>query len=114
MICACPSGDIKIINIIIFYEVKIIIQINKEVCSSKVEVSKGVIYSRIGKGIRAISSNDIENYPQDAPEFMQKVAQDLGYPFPYLYDETQEVAKAYDAACTPDFYLFDDFYLFTI
>lgn len=61
------------------------------------------------KGIRfiAISSNDVENYPQDAPALMKQVAEKLNYPFPYLYDETQEVAKAYDAACTPDFYLFD-------
>ena len=60
-------------------------------------------------GIRfiAISSNDVANYPEDAPEKMAEVAQQLHYPFPYLYDETQEVAKAYDAACTPDFYLFD-------
>ena len=55
----------------------------------------------------AISSNDVENYPQDAPDLMQKMANDLQYPFPYLYDETQEIAKAYDAACTPDTYVFD-------
>ena len=55
----------------------------------------------------AISSNDIEKYPQDAPHLMKKVGQDLQYPFPYLFDETQEVAKMYAAACTPDFYLFD-------
>lgn len=61
------------------------------------------------KGIQfiAISSNDVENYPQDAPELMKQLAKDEKYPFPYLYDETQEVAKAYDAACTPDFYVFD-------
>jgi peroxiredoxin len=61
------------------------------------------------KGIRfiAISSNDVENYPQDAPEFMTQLAKEEKYPFPYLYDETQEVAKAYNAACTPDFYVFD-------
>ena len=61
------------------------------------------------KGIRfiAISSNDVENYPQDAPELMKQLAKEEKYPFPYLYDETQEVAKAYDAACTPDFYVFD-------
>lgn len=56
----------------------------------------------------AISSNDVENYPQDGPELMRKTAQDLHYPFPYLYDHTQEVAKAYDAACTPDTYLFNE------
>ncbi|MDC9723329.1 MAG: thioredoxin family protein [Urechidicola sp.] len=55
----------------------------------------------------AISSNDVVNYPQDAPDLMQKVANDLAYPFPYLFDETQEVAKAYDATCTPDNYIFD-------
>jgi len=61
------------------------------------------------KGIQfiAISSNDVVNYPQDAPHLMKKLAYDLAYPFPYLYDETQNVTKAYDAACTPDFYLFD-------
>ncbi|RCS26458.1 thioredoxin family protein [Polaribacter sp. WD7] len=61
------------------------------------------------KGIKfiAISSNDIENYPQDAPHLMKKLAEEVGCPFPYLYDETQQVAKAYDAACTPDFYIFD-------
>lgn len=55
----------------------------------------------------AISSNDIVNYPQDSPDKMKALAEDLGYPFPYLYDATQVVAKAYDAACTPDFYVFD-------
>lgn len=61
------------------------------------------------KGISfiAISSNDIVNYPDDSPELMKKTAKEVGYPFPYLYDETQEIAKAYDAACTPDFFLFD-------
>lgn len=61
------------------------------------------------KGVRfiAISSNDVENYPQDSPEKMKELAKEVGYDFPYLYDATQEVAKAYDAACTPDFYLFD-------
>lgn len=63
----------------------------------------------LDKGIKciAINSNDIENYPQDAPHLMKKLAAEQGYSFPYLYDETQDVAKAYDAACTPDFYLFD-------
>lgn len=56
----------------------------------------------------AISSNDAENYPQDGPEQMKQQAKKLNYPFPYLYDESQSVAKDYDAACTPDFYLFDD------
>lgn len=55
----------------------------------------------------AISANDINNYPEDAPHKMQKLAQSMKFSFPYLYDESQEVAKAYDAACTPDFYIFD-------
>ena len=60
-----------------------------------------------GIGVIAISSNDVEKYPQDGPEQMQLHAKNTNYPFPYLYDETQSVAKAYDAACTPDFFLFD-------
>jgi peroxiredoxin len=54
-----------------------------------------------------ISSNDVANYPADSPEQMVHEAEDQGYTFPYLYDDTQEVAKAYRAACTPDFFLFD-------
>lgn len=60
-----------------------------------------------GIGMIAISSNDVVNYPQDSPELMTEFAFENNFEFPYLYDETQEVAKAYDAACTPDFYLFD-------
>jgi len=65
-------------------------------------------YQKKAIGFVAISSNDVENYPDDSPELMQQTAEAQGFTFPYLYDETQEVAKAYDAACTPDFYLFDD------
>ena len=61
-----------------------------------------------GIGIIAISSNDVVKYPQDTPELMTEFAFENGFEFPYLFDETQEVAKAYDAACTPDFYLFDN------
>ncbi|PHS04279.1 MAG: thioredoxin family protein [Kordia sp.] len=64
-------------------------------------------YYKKGINFIAISSNDAINYPQDGPELMHQHAIDNNYPFPYLYDETQEVAKAYDAACTPDFYIFD-------
>ena len=60
-----------------------------------------------GIGFVAINSNDIENYPDDHPDKMKELALHLKYPFPYLFDESQSVAKAYDAACTPDFYLFD-------
>ena len=58
-------------------------------------------------GIVAISSNDAENYPDDSPEGLKEQAERLGLKFPYLYDESQAVARAYDAACTPDLYLFD-------
>ena len=72
------------------------------------EISKlGLEYQKKGIAFTAISSNDVDNYPQDAPHLMTKVAKQEGYTFPYLYDEKQNVAKAYDAACTPDFYLFD-------
>jgi len=64
-------------------------------------------YESKGIAFIAISSNDVNDYPQDSPDRMKEVAANLKYPFPYLYDETQEVAKAYDATCTPDFYLFD-------
>ena len=64
-------------------------------------------YRVTGFGFVGISSNDVENYPEDSPELMWKTANEHNYSFPYLYDESQEVAKAYDAACTPDFYLFD-------
>ena len=64
-------------------------------------------YQARGISFVAISSNDAEAYPDDGPEKMREHALALGYPFPYLYDETQEVARAYDAACTPDFYVFD-------
>lgn len=64
-------------------------------------------YKNKGIAFIAISSNNVETHPQDGPQFMKEVAQKLRYPFPYLYDESQEVAQAYDAACTPDLYLFD-------
>jgi AhpC/TSA family len=66
----------------------------------------GVDYS--GKiAIAAVSSNDVTAFPEDGPEAMQEQAARLGFRFPYLFDETQEVARAYHAACTPDFFLFD-------
>jgi thiol-disulfide isomerase/thioredoxin len=64
-------------------------------------------YLPVGIGFAAISSNDSIKYPDDAPEKMTWVARLVKYPFPYLYDESQEVAKAYNAACTPDIYVFD-------
>jgi len=67
-------------------------------------------YFADGKGpiaIAAIQSNDIEQYPEDGPEQMREQATRLGWTFPYLLDSTQEVARAYGASCTPDFFLFD-------
>jgi thiol-disulfide isomerase/thioredoxin len=64
-------------------------------------------YEKKGIAFIAISSNDIENYPQDSPELMKIHAKKFGYSFPYLYDESQNVAKAYEAACTPDLFVFD-------
>jgi peroxiredoxin len=70
-------------------------------------VKIGNDYMDKGIGMVAINSNDVENYPDDHPDRMKELAAAIKLPFPYLFDETQEVAKAYDAACTPDFDLFD-------
>ncbi|XWK89250.1 MAG: thioredoxin family protein [Phormidium sp.] len=67
----------------------------------------GKDYKNQSLGIVAISANDAKNYPDDAPEKLKEMALELGVTFPFCYDETQEVAKAYTAACTPDFFLFD-------
>ncbi|MBI2891338.1 MAG: thioredoxin family protein [Nitrospirae bacterium] len=64
-------------------------------------------YGAKGVGMVGINSNDAESYPEDSPANMKKEIQSAGYTFPYLFDETQAVAKAYGAACTPDFFLFD-------
>lgn len=70
-------------------------------------VRLGQEYPARGIGMAAISANDVQAYPADAPAKMRELAQKFGYSFPYLYDETQQVARAYAAACTPDFFLFD-------
>lgn len=67
----------------------------------------GYDYIPNGIGVVAINSNDVEKYPDDHPDRMKELALSLKFPYPYLFDETQEVAKDYDAACTPDFNLFD-------
>lgn len=67
----------------------------------------GEDYGARGVGVVAISSNDAERYPADSPEAMKIEKARVGYPFPYLFDQTQEVARAYQAACTPDIFLFD-------
>jgi peroxiredoxin len=64
-------------------------------------------YRDKGLGIIAINSNSLETHPQDGPDNMKELVRELGWGFPFLFDETQEVAKAYRAACTPDIYLFD-------
>ena len=81
-------------------------------CPFVVHVLDGIIqmandYQHKGIGFVAISSNDVSTHPQDAPDKMAALAAAKGFLFPYLYDESQAVARAYDAACTPDFYLFD-------
>lgn len=81
-------------------------------CPFVIHVNEGLVkiaqdYQNKGISFIAISSNDILNYPDDSPNLMKDNALKNHYPFPYLYDETQEVAKAYDAACTPDIYLFN-------
>jgi len=64
-------------------------------------------YAKSGLGIVAISSNDVAQFPEDGPEGLAQQAREFGFAFPYCYDESQEVARAYKAACTPDFFLFD-------
>lgn len=81
-------------------------------CPYVVHVREGLAsftreYSRRGLAIVGINANDPEQYPADAPEQMAVEAEKAGYVFPYLFDATQDVARAYDAACTPDFFLFD-------
>ena len=64
-------------------------------------------YQQKGVGIVGINANDVDNYPEDRPAKMADEVRNVGYTFPYLYDETQQVARAYHAACTPDFFLYD-------
>jgi peroxiredoxin len=77
----------------------------KHVLSGLVELIKE--YQGKGVAVVGINSNDVESFPEDRPEMMAKVAKQAGFTFAYLYDETQEAAKVYRAACTPDFFLFD-------
>jgi len=81
-------------------------------CPYVVHVNEEIVrlandYRAKGISFVGISSNDVENYPEDGPELMKVHAEKVKYPFPYLYDESQNVARAFDAACTPDFYVFD-------
>lgn len=77
----------------------------KHILKDFIELAKE--YQEKGVAIVAINSNDVESFPEDNPEMMAQKAKEAGFTFPYLYDETQEVAKAYQATCTPDFFLYD-------
>lgn len=77
----------------------------KHVRSKLAEVGRQ--YQDTGAAVVAINANDVANYPDDSPEKMSQEKEQAGYTFPYLYDASQEVAKAYSAACTPDFFVFD-------
>lgn len=94
-------SDVATVVMFICNHCPFVIHLNPEI----VRIAKE--YKSKGVSFVAISSNDVENYPEDAPDKMSLVAKVLQFPFPYLYDKTQEVAKSYDAACTPDFYVFD-------
>lgn len=95
------KSDIATVIMFICNHCPYVIHIQSEV----VNVAKK--YQAKGISFVAISSNDLESYPADGPENMKLFAEKYGFTYPYLYDETQEVAKAYHAACTPDFYIFD-------
>jgi len=77
----------------------------KHILGDLVELIRG--YQTKGVAVVGINSNDVANFPAAGPLMMAELARESGFTFPYLYDETQEVAKAYSAACTPDFFLFD-------
>jgi peroxiredoxin len=94
------TGDQVFVILFICNHCPYVIHINSEL------VSLANDYHNRGVRFFAISSNDAEKYPDDAPDKMKSHALAEGYPFPYLYDESQEVARAYDAACTPDIYVF--------
>ena len=95
------SGEVGTLVLFICNHCPFVIHVNDQL------VKLANDYKKKGINCIAISSNDVVQYPQDGPELMRQHAKDNHYPFPYLYDETQDVAKAYDAACTPDFFLFD-------
>ena len=106
------SGDIISLDTFVDKKALLVMFICRH-CPFVVHVKKQL--ARLGKdyagkstGIVAISSNDAGGYPEDAPASLKEMAVELGFRFPFCYDETQEVAKAYSAACTPDFFLFDE------
>ena len=96
------KGEVGTLVMFICNHCPFVIHVNEEL----VKIADN--YKSDGINLIGISSNDVINYPQDGPDKMKQHAIDNGYNFPYLYDETQDVAKAYDAACTPDFFLFNE------
>ena len=106
------SGNVKDLNEIASKASATVIMFWCNHCPYVIHVQAQIVrlakeYATKNVAFAAISSNDAENYPDDSPEKMKSHARQFSYPFPYLYDETQAVARAYDAACTPDFYVFD-------
>lgn len=95
------KSDVATVVMFICNHCPYVVHINEEIANIAKE------YQEMGITFVAISSNDVDNYPADSPDKMKVIAKEWGFTFPYLYDESQEVAKAYDAACTPDFYVFD-------
>ena len=95
------KGDVGTVIMFICNHCPFVIHVNDEL------ISIANRYADKKISFVAISSNDAQNYPDDAPHLMKKRGEELKYPFPYLYDETQKVAKAFDAACTPDIYVYD-------
>lgn len=97
---ADAKGEKGILVMFICSHCPFVVHINQELANL------GREYPGHGLGIAAICANDIDSHPQDAPEGLAKQAKEHGFRFPYLHDATQETAKAYTAACTPDFFLF--------
>ncbi len=95
------SSEIGLVIMFICNHCPFVIHVQDEISKIAKEYgAKGIVFA-------AISANDVVNYPQDGPDIMKQVAHKNNYSFPYLYDESQAVAKAYNAACTPDFFVFD-------
>lgn len=95
------QSDVATVIMFICNHCPYVIHIQDELASLSKE------YAKKGISFAAISSNDVDNYPADSPAKMKDKALEVGYDFPYMYDESQDVAKAYMAACTPDLYVFD-------
>ncbi|MBW8002919.1 MAG: thioredoxin family protein [Planctomycetes bacterium] len=110
-----PDTNGKIVTLLDFQEAKALLVVFMcNHCPYVKHIQKhftGLVkeYQDRGAAVVGINANDVETHPDDSPENMARDARRLGYNFPYLYDETQQVARAYRAACTPDFFLFDKY-----